>query len=55
MSGELADPYVDSREMPHREPHRPADRADQADRSERSDRQSFLDRLTSDAWTRWPW
>ncbi|MEU9875954.1 hypothetical protein [Streptomyces phaeochromogenes] len=48
MSGELADPYVASREMPPREPHR---RAGQADRS---DRQRFLNRLASGAWTRWP-
>ncbi|MFF5006164.1 hypothetical protein ACFY3G_25515 [Streptomyces phaeochromogenes] len=48
MSGKLADPYVASREMPHREPHRLANRAD------RADRRSFLKRLASDAWTRWP-
>ncbi|WP_405541806.1 hypothetical protein OG478_06205 [Streptomyces phaeochromogenes] len=51
MSGELADPYVASREMPHREPHRLANRVDQSDRA---DRRSFLKRLASDAWTRWP-
>lgn len=51
MSGKLADPYVASREMPHREPHRLANRADRADRA---DRRSLLKRLASDAWTRWP-
>ncbi|WP_406486948.1 hypothetical protein [Streptomyces phaeochromogenes] len=57
MSGELADPYVASREVPHREPHRLANRVDQsdrADRADRADRRSFLKRLASDAWTRWP-
>ncbi|MGW3937894.1 hypothetical protein [Streptomyces phaeochromogenes] len=54
MSGELADPYVASREMPHREPHRLAKRVDQSDRADRADRRSFLKRLASDAWTRWP-
>ncbi|GHB64188.1 hypothetical protein GCM10010306_067070 [Streptomyces umbrinus] len=42
MSGEPADPYVASRETPPpREPRR------------RADRQRFLNRFTSEAWTRW--
>ncbi|MCX5602137.1 hypothetical protein OOK29_28670 [Streptomyces phaeochromogenes] len=58
MSGKLADPYVASREMPHREPRRLTNRVDQsdrADRADRADRRSFLKCLASDAWTRWPW
>ena len=54
MSGELADPYVASREMPPHEPHRRAGQADRSDRSDRSDRQRFLNRPASGAWTRWP-
>ncbi|WP_328689022.1 hypothetical protein OHA74_07050 [Streptomyces phaeochromogenes] len=55
MSGKLADPYVASREMPHREPRRLTNRVDQSDQSDRADRRSFLKCLASDAWTRWPW